>query len=271
MAGAMSRTECQGFAALVDEYMDGELDPRVRVACEAHVAACPECRRWLARARRAQELLASGPRVEPGRGFRLALRGRLEAERLGRSRRDWVVRSLAAILAPAAVAAVVLIQRMPTDRGRLPDAARVVAAAPHSPAPYAGPAPVEPPGAANAGLSGAPVPGPAPRAVVHPAPRVASRRDAAPRVRRPAAPPVAPGAGPGEAPRPGGDLDSVLESTPAPSIRAPLRLVTHGSPPSYVTPALAQTVPARPAPTLVRPLPAPDGVFAAGRDTTYEV
>jgi len=272
MTETMSRTECQGFAALVDEYMDGELDPRLRAACEAHVASCPECGQWLARARRAQELLASGPRVEPGRGFRLALRGRLEVEQLRRRRRERVIRSAAAFLAPATVAALVLVQHMPAGRDRLPEASRVTASAAHGPTTGPGTPWMAPPQTADTGAAmvrGAD-PAPVPRLVVPSVNTPRSRRGVAPHIPKPT-PAAASPEGPTTSSDSGDGLDSVLEAVPAPSVHAPIQFAADRHSPSYVTPALAQTAPATPAPPLVRPLPAPDGVFAAGRDTTFEV
>ena len=55
-------TNCTEYSPLLDEYLDGTLDPGRRPAVEAHLAACAACRAELEAIRR----IADGARALPG-------------------------------------------------------------------------------------------------------------------------------------------------------------------------------------------------------------
>ena len=76
-------------------YVDDALEPEERLAVEAHLAECPDCRDQVAEERRIREALLRLPPIEPRAGFELALRSRLKR----RSRPARWLLPLAAVLA----------------------------------------------------------------------------------------------------------------------------------------------------------------------------
>ena len=94
------------WTARLSEYLDGELDAPERLALEAHLATCPECRtvreeleRVLARARRVEYR-------EPARDLWSGLQASITTT-APRHRRRVVTLSLARLVAAAAIVAVV--------------------------------------------------------------------------------------------------------------------------------------------------------------------
>ncbi len=84
---------------ILDLYLEGELDAAERRECQAHLDACPDCRRALAGRRALDEAVAVLPPVEIPPDFAARVMERLPAEEA--PARAW--------LAPAAAAAGLLL------------------------------------------------------------------------------------------------------------------------------------------------------------------
>lgn len=99
--------ECKKYREEMHRALDGELDSEERSGFEAHLAACPACRRDYGALKRAVAAFEAAPRLEPSPTFvadvvRLA---RLAETRQARSRRKAARVTIAASAAGAAVAA----------------------------------------------------------------------------------------------------------------------------------------------------------------------
>ena len=93
-------------AATLGAYHDGELRGFARAEVEAHLAACPRCRRDLNDLDALTDALRALPQVEPSPEIHGALLARVTATRPRRARpRAWAL--AAALAAVAAVAAEV--------------------------------------------------------------------------------------------------------------------------------------------------------------------
>lgn len=115
----------------LDAYHDGELSGAARREVEAHLSACPECRRSLADWRKAAAVLFRPPEVSASEPFVRAVMDRVKTEvPAGADARWgdlWARLRLAAspprlALAGAAVAAALLLLVHPVHRGTLPAA-----------------------------------------------------------------------------------------------------------------------------------------------------
>jgi hypothetical protein len=93
-------------------YVLGALAPDERIAFEAHLDTCAECRARVAEARAAADLLAGltvADTADPGPMPDTLLPGLLRRADRERARRSWVIGSLAAVAAACSVALVVLL------------------------------------------------------------------------------------------------------------------------------------------------------------------
>jgi anti-sigma factor RsiW len=56
---------CRDAVALMNDYLDGALDPRARSGLEAHLAGCPHCTEYLAQLRASIALTGRTAAPEP--------------------------------------------------------------------------------------------------------------------------------------------------------------------------------------------------------------
>jgi anti-sigma factor (TIGR02949 family) len=91
---------CEEIRALLDDWVDGELDEASRRAVEAHAASCPECARWLRFERTLKDLVARRARApEPPAYLGGRIRAAIAARGARRRRPAWL--PLALLLAVA--------------------------------------------------------------------------------------------------------------------------------------------------------------------------
>ena len=93
---------CQVFDAHADELALGQVDEPLRGQLLAHAAACPHCHSLLeGLGQVADRLLLTAPQMEPRAGFENRTLARLDAARVGTTRRTtgvrWVVAGAAAV------------------------------------------------------------------------------------------------------------------------------------------------------------------------------
>jgi len=119
MAGERRQRDCEGFLALVDEYVDGELEPRQRARVDGHLKLCHSCRSELGLARAARELLRGAERLEPSRAFVARVGHRIADEQRRLDRRRRMFRFLVPAMVPTLVALLVLV--LPYLRSTSPD------------------------------------------------------------------------------------------------------------------------------------------------------
>jgi anti-sigma factor RsiW len=96
--------ECKKYKEEMHRALDGELGPEERAGLEAHLAACPACRRDYEALTRALAAFEAAPRLEPSPTFAAGVmrRVRLAEARQARAKRFF---AWAAAAATAAVAA----------------------------------------------------------------------------------------------------------------------------------------------------------------------
>jgi hypothetical protein len=250
--------DCERFAAWLDAYLDGELDPPDRAFMGGHAKSCEACARSLAEARGALALLQSAERVAPSDRLRAAIRVDVTRERDRRERRTRWFRTLAPVLAPAC--ALALLFAMVHRDGQAPAPSREgtsVAMVEPSSGPTATPAPPSE-DTAVASAASATAPASAPDAAAEAA-SAWSRPEASAERRTPATAPRATG--------------------PAPSPRtSPTRVQPPEPGPSYVTGRMVARAPApkaTPAPSAPRPVvasvPEPEAVYVATAETRYSL
>jgi anti-sigma factor RsiW len=106
--------KCDDFHAWISEYLDGELPSADRSRCDAHLQACPECRREMETILRAQRLLTANlPELEPEPRLWSAVAASLpDGQRRRwwdflRARPVWLAGGAAAILAVVGAVAVI--------------------------------------------------------------------------------------------------------------------------------------------------------------------
>ncbi len=100
-------SECSKVKGLIREALDDELDAKGRARFDAHIKACPSCRRKYDALARAVAVFAAAPRLEPSPTFvaDVMRRARLAKAREGRRGRvlSWVTAAAAAGAAAGAV------------------------------------------------------------------------------------------------------------------------------------------------------------------------
>ncbi|MGE5560220.1 MAG: anti-sigma factor family protein [Chloroflexota bacterium] len=75
--------KCQQVYRLMQAYLDVEVTPDEERQVEAHIRACPRCRRRLVHLAQAANQLADGTRASVSKDFTHRLISRLEAGELG--------------------------------------------------------------------------------------------------------------------------------------------------------------------------------------------
>lgn len=73
----MKRMECQAFLSRFSEFLDGRVEPSVAEEMEAHLAACPRCRRYSETLLAGRDLLKSLPSLDVPSDFRPRLDHRI--------------------------------------------------------------------------------------------------------------------------------------------------------------------------------------------------
>lgn len=124
---------CEDIRALLDDYLDGDLDDLARQRVEGHLSACPSCRREVDELERLLRRAAALPRaLTPRRDLWPGV-----ASRLG-GRGSWTGLAAAAALLAAAGLAGWLVSSPPQRPGRSAGPGAVVPAAAPPPANLAG-------------------------------------------------------------------------------------------------------------------------------------
>ena len=96
---------CEEVWREISNYLDGGLDPDLRLAMEEHFRGCQRCTAVLDGTRNVYQLYGDERMLEVPLGFSQRLQHRLEEENMPRSRRalsGWMVAAAAAILVAGA-------------------------------------------------------------------------------------------------------------------------------------------------------------------------
>ena len=77
-------------SATLDAYSEGNLDPAERLAVDAHLGVCPECRLTVVSMAEIGDLLRTLPRVEPPASLARSIIAEADREARRRAVRSWV-------------------------------------------------------------------------------------------------------------------------------------------------------------------------------------